>query len=72
MPKILDRPVDPVSIHASGKIIVLRIKDADYGNRLLRLSPSEARLVAHALLAEGGKTRRKVKLNHYRRAVVSW
>jgi hypothetical protein len=59
MPKILDRPVDPVSIHASEKIIVLRIKDADYGNRLLRLSPSEARLVAHALLAEAEKLAEK-------------
>jgi hypothetical protein len=59
MPKILDRPRDPVSIEASGTTIVLRIKEADYGNRLLRLSPSEARLIAYALLAEAEKLAEK-------------
>lgn len=60
MPKILDRPRDPVSIDGSGKTIVLRIKErAEYGNRLLRLNLSEARLLAYALLAEAEKLTQK-------------
>ena len=59
MPTILDRPRDPVSIDTSGKTIVFRIKGAEYGNRLLRLNPSEARLLAYALLAEAEKLAEK-------------
>lgn len=48
----IKRAVDPIFIRTLSSRVEFRIKRyRDYGNRVLNLSPSEARRVAYGLLA---------------------